>query len=72
MKTQIFLKYKKEIYTSDECELNDDELLKLQFFLEKAAKGELESFVIKNGVNTFYFSKNIILKSIITLKVKEE
>lgn len=72
MKTQIFLKYKKDVYTSDECEINDDELLKLQSYLAKASEGKLERIELKNGVNTFYISKNIILKSIITLKVKEE
>lgn len=70
MTVQIKLEYEGYLYLSQEEEINEDALEKARNLLKDISEFKVESLIIKNGKQEYYFNKSILEKSIITLITK--
>lgn len=66
-KVYVQIEYKDNVYLSDEVEMNETELNKLETDVIKSVSGQVESFAIKQGNNELYFGAEILKKSVITI-----
>lgn len=66
---KISLQYENKTFSSNEREVSDDEIQKVKDFLNKVAQGQIINLCIENNGMYYYFPKNIIDNSIITLDV---
>lgn len=67
-KVQINLEYQNKIYSSQEAEMSEDEIKTVKDFMEQISKGKM-SLTFENNGTHFYFPKNIIENSIISLVI---
>lgn len=68
-KAQIILEYQNKIYSSEVSEVSEDEIKILKDFMEQISKGKISYLTFENKGTHFYFLKNIIENSIISLVI---
>lgn len=67
MKIQIKLRHNRDEYFSNVNEVTIDELKIIEELLERASSGKLTHFVLEGKDESYYFSKQIISESVITI-----
>jgi hypothetical protein len=69
MKIQIKLEYYNKIYLSDTTECTQNDVSEAKNLMKQIAKGKITYLSIKNGFEEYYFIKEVLEKSIITVIV---
>ena len=67
MKAAINVYYRGENYTSDYLDFDDDEIIVLEKLCVSIAKGEQGYLKLKRINKDYYFPKNILMDSIISI-----
>ena len=70
MRVYIKLEYKEKVYRSRYQELDGDEMETLENLMQKITDGDASRFQFENNNETYYFGRNILNESIITV-IKE-
>jgi len=71
MEAAICVNYRGERFVSNLDEFSEEEFTKLNGICVDCAKGEMKYLEFKNGNENFYFSKEVLLNSVISVIVKE-
>jgi len=70
MKTAIKLEYKGIVYTSEYSETTEEEFNEIDNLVTLAVKGKLDYMTIINNSERYFFNKEILKESILTIKTK--
>lgn len=69
MNIQIKLNYKDKVYLSNVQECTDRLVMETKNLMSRASEGKVTSLTIENGNEEYFFTKEILKKSIITVIV---
>lgn len=67
MKVSIKLEYKNKVYNSDYKEITEEEKNQLTDFIKKIVEGNATHLAFKKDNQEYYFGKEILKESIITI-----
>lgn len=71
MKVQIMVAYGNDVYSSHVKEFTQEEIDDTKGYLKQIAEGKATYLSVENGEQEYFFSKQILAQSVITIIVTE-
>lgn len=69
MEIQVRLEYKDKVYLSNKTKCTDDDVKEAKNLIKQIAQGKITYLSIESDIKEYYFTKQVLEKSILTVIV---